>query len=405
MLLQRHNKLPLLFIILSLIFFTWSTHIYAVRSHSYTNRLSSRLDMLIHNNTNNNINNITKYSQIQTREPLRKISYMKTHKTGSGTLQGILFRLSYYAQPPLNIFISPTHKLTYESLKNAREKSNNIPQYWDIILQHSPNELNCTTHAELRDFYKLFIPQGRLVTIIRDPFARELSALFYFYPTKIEKFIENDPNAETSNDEKIWNTISSMVHFNTRSFADDLRLTQSSPSELISQLNDMDILILEHLDESLVLRHFLWNWPLEAFLYLKNSKSCNSEKFNGNYVRCPPKDIPHSIVQTFKASLSIEQNIYDHALATHKNAIASIPSHLWLSTLANFKLMKQTLADICRDIVEINLEHERFFLLRGQGHPTISQISENPELYCSFFWLEEFPLERFMKKSLNYTIS
>src|SRR3989338_8164184 len=159
MILQRHDKLQLLLIILALIFFTWSTHTYSVRSHSYINRLSSQLDMLIHNNTNNNINNITKYSQIQTREPLRKISYMKTHKTGSGTLQGILFRLSYYAKPPLNIFISPTHKLTYESLKNAREKSNNIPQYWEITLR--VNYLHCSIFIQLKSKNSLKTTQTR----------------------------------------------------------------------------------------------------------------------------------------------------------------------------------------------------------------------------------------------------
>src|SRR3989338_4048989 len=175
----------------------------------------------------------------------------------------------------------------------------------------------------------------------------------------------------------------------------ELGLHSSSPSHLRPQIESMDLLVMERFDESLVLRHFLWGWPLEDFLYIKTN-SCNGPRWDGRLVMCAPsaKTEPNFAKKIEEKSV-YDLFVYREAVRAHESAIALIPEELWIAALQKFTIMNAQVQKICKDArpMTVSQLRESFQMIKRNGVPNVEQIQKNKNVYCAFFLMGDEDIE------------
>lgn len=201
--------------------------------------------------------------------PKKKVAFAKTHKTGSSTLQNVLFRFG--VREDLNFAMrAKSWMFDYKSPFNA---SVILDGPWkaltfDMFLFHS-----VWRHKEV----KKFLPTATYITLLRDPVDCFESNYVYMglekaYKMDINQFAESKaargmlrrPVSIIGKNQELWDLGMSANDMESR------ELVQRKINETEKEF-DL-VMIVERFDESMVLLQDLLCWELEDLTYLKQNE-------------------------------------------------------------------------------------------------------------------------------------
>ena len=229
--------------------------------------------------------------------------------------------------------------------------------------------------------------------IIRDPVDRAISQYYFFeHPTLSDT--DRQSALLSINEDALLSSETVFRH----SLANELRLVgyASFPAKMQQTIQELDIMILDRFDESLVLRSFYWGWQLEELLYIKLN-TCNSTRWDGHFAFCRPASTISPELRRQIELLSLpDLFLYHEAVKIHKAAIKAIPPDVWSSTLNTFRDMLQRLEAVCSAYPENHTPNDLFrlhALFQGRGSPTIEKIADSPETYCPLFRMDDMSIE------------
>lgn len=293
------------------------------------------------------------------------IFYLKTHKTGSSTLQNILYKLgekyNYSFVIPENRSNQFGHarrrwnvKMVdqWRKLVDSNGKSYNKPK---ILLNHmrfDPSVLN---------YFPKENNESLRLTIIRDPATMFSSVFSYFYKVSqafreaktIEKFLEN-PDFYTK---KYFSTDQAYCHnymLYDMGFSECLDkgyLLHGKPScgiddfiQFLEYTFDL-VLLLEYFDESLILlKHYLNFLTYEDLVYLKKQQRPETAKNDPNL-----SNNSSSTHQKSRKWNSLEYKIYQHFNQTFFNKMDRIFGGIRSEMMASEKLQLNDALDKFRE--------------------------------------------------------
>ncbi|XP_063042864.1 galactose-3-O-sulfotransferase 3-like [Engraulis encrasicolus] len=209
------------------------------------------------------------------------VVFLKTHKTGSSTVQNILFRFAERHNLTVAMPVSKCHHMFCYPLPFRAQfvHKNTVPP--DVLTNHARLDV-----AEMR---RLMPKDTRFFTILREPVAMFESSFSYFRSESmsfrrvpngsIEEFLRQ-PQLYYRSKEK-----DSMYARNSATF--DLGGDKDRPLgdmnylwRFIRQLESVFslVMIMEHFDESLVLLRRLLNWDPEDLVYLKQNMRADESR-------------------------------------------------------------------------------------------------------------------------------
>ncbi|CAH1787560.1 unnamed protein product [Owenia fusiformis] len=218
-------------------------------------------------------------------KPLNSIYFLKTHKTGSTTLQSILMR--YGDTRNLSFaFKEKNHELGWPRVfhKNIPIKLKAPHSRYDIICQH-------LRHSD--DVFDVLNPKAKVITILRNPTYNFISTFKYFYEkwTKrcfgtinIDEFLSTMENS-TSNITVSNECVNRQLY--------DLGMRPNDTVNVIKvkrKIWEMDmtfdlVMISEYFNEGLILLKHLMNWSFDDIVYI--SKNVQTKKTKGIDVTYP----------------------------------------------------------------------------------------------------------------------
>lgn len=206
-------------------------------------------------------------------ESVQSVLLLKTHKTGSSTIQNILLR--YAILRNLTIAL-PAFKASFFwplpfDAEEFVTKQKGITKY-DFLVHHSKFH-----EAEMKIIMK---PEAKFITILRDPVSLFKSAFAYYNMHSVRCFNTNIENIMYSpyidRIQATGRCGSGLPVSNLQAF--DLGLSMekmdtASVDNLIQQLDRvMNIVIItEYFDESLILLRKKFNWELADIVYFKQN--------------------------------------------------------------------------------------------------------------------------------------
>ncbi|XP_070564860.1 galactosylceramide sulfotransferase-like [Ptychodera flava] len=224
-------------------------------------------------------------TEVETCEPVKKIVFIKTHKTASTTLASIIERFGYtrnlsFVVPPDRKYgphiLSSSSRFTRAMLKNSPLPLNG-GKYYDMLTNHVRYN-----RPEMDDV----IPNATYVTIIRHPVKHFESAFSYFQwgrlikdsNDKIAKFMENP---QTYLDKKVYFWYQSHngqlfdLGMDTADTNDDKKV-----DAYIQKLNsEMDlVLVADYFDQSLLVLKKQLCWTMDDILYIPNGVRSETQR-------------------------------------------------------------------------------------------------------------------------------
>ncbi|XP_078000004.1 galactose-3-O-sulfotransferase 2-like [Glandiceps talaboti] len=204
----------------------------------------------------------------------KNLFLLKTHKSGSSTLQNILLR---YADKHNLTLVLPktTHQLGYPNRFNRRFA---IPVPWNeynMFCQHS--------RFNLPEVMELMPDDTVFVTILREPVAH-FESLFTYYniggklrirePSKLEQFLRNPEKYVQRRTYKTYNSTNPYLRNNYMfdlGFNEEQWKTNSQVTKLIERVDQIFdlVLIMEYFDESLILLRYTMCWDIDSLVYFR----------------------------------------------------------------------------------------------------------------------------------------
>lgn len=207
--------------------------------------------------------------------PEKKVAFAKTHKTGSSTLQNILFR--YGVREDLNF--AANHKSWMFSFKEPINASVILDGPWksltfDMFLFHS-----IWRYHEMEKV----LPEASYITLLRDPVDCFESNYVYM---GLEKAFKMDINefAEKKASTGMVRRTTAIIGKNQLLWDLGLNGQDMESRELVQKrINETDeefdlVMIVEKFDESLILLQDLLCWDLEDLTYLKQNERIAEKK-------------------------------------------------------------------------------------------------------------------------------
>ena len=226
-------------------------------------------------------------------QPKKNILFLKTHKTGSSTIQNIFMRYGYHHNLTFvlpkskNYFGHPTafHR-SMIGMKSSRSKRNQ---------SSLTSSYNILTHHTRLDYYEMksVMPEDTFfITILRDPVCLTESVFCYFRirprSTKTSctdymvQYFETWPNTPTPN-YLSTQRVSGRYGLNQMSFDLGLASQYFNRSKLIEKfIKKLDsqfhlVMILDRMEESLVLLQDLLCWSLDDIIAFKLNSRAKTE--------------------------------------------------------------------------------------------------------------------------------
>nr|XP_002735792.1 PREDICTED: dual oxidase 1-like [Saccoglossus kowalevskii] len=218
-----------------------------------------------HGNINESVKLQESQNQSICHQPIENITFVKIHKTGSTTIQNILFR---YGDARDLTFVLPPQKISlgwpnFFHRKFILESHDGI---YNILCQHA--------RYNDEEITRLMPPSTTYITIIRDPVTHYESYFTYFRigekcgiknsdSSALDKFF-NHPNFCYKKTER--NRMLFDLGMNETSF-DNLTLVE----ETIKFINKRFslVMIMEYLEESLILLRDLLCWDIDDFTFFQ----------------------------------------------------------------------------------------------------------------------------------------
>ncbi|XP_070581995.1 galactose-3-O-sulfotransferase 2-like [Ptychodera flava] len=209
-------------------------------------------------------------------KPKKNLVMMKTHKSGSSTLQNILLR--YADKHNLTVVLPISgHQLNYPSKFN---RNNAIAVPW--------KEYNIFTHHtrfNLPEIMKVMANDTVYTTILRDP-VTQFESLFNYY--KLGNYLNirgPNPLRVFLNEPEKFNKPSMMNRYLKNNFMYDLGYTplqkNKTTDEIIQKIDSIFdlVLISEYFDQSLILLRYLMCWDMDDLVYFSvNARKQTSVK-------------------------------------------------------------------------------------------------------------------------------
>lgn len=245
------------------------------------------------------------YQNNKRPEPLQKVFFLKTHKTGSSTIQNILFR--YGLKHNLTFALPERHCRFDYPMPLAQRAIRYTKKSIDIFAHHAR-----MTWEDTSIIQDLFKEKPFRLTILRDPISLLPSVFHYFNHIRPIQLVNHNISQFLSNPKYYYD----LSHVNDNR-GSDLGLTRNgmafdlgypgvysnSPLGIQQMLEELDenfdfVMIAEYFDEGLILlKHYL-NWDLDDILYVALNKATY--------------DTPIEINEKIKIWSHVDVMIYQH---------------------------------------------------------------------------------------------
>lgn len=223
------------------------------------------------------------------------VRFVKTHKTGTVTIDTWLWRRAY------------CHRERVVDWNSKHEGS--------YILNHPHLIRGAGRYSDLTEQMVRMVPdtiRGRRprrvgwLTAVREPIDREISAHFFFgqFPAGLDT---------RRYEQMILERIRKRAPV-YRMHA-DLRIDARDSPRQRRELEDFerrfDIVVTERFDESMAMVAQLYNWPLSDVAYGRANSCGHESRWKGNILACPPKDWSDEFMRKLNASIpDVEWKIY-----------------------------------------------------------------------------------------------
>ncbi|CAH1787813.1 unnamed protein product, partial [Owenia fusiformis] len=228
--------------------------------------------------------NVTLNNESRGYHPLNSIYFLKIHKTGSSTLQSILQRYGDIKNLSFALDAS-SHLLQYPRLfqKNFPMKLKAPYSRYDIICQH-------LRHSD--EVFDVLKPEGKAITMLREPTYNFISAFKYFDNWRKNCFGIQNIDKFLSIIENSTNIITESGKCANRQLY-DLGMEPTDAKNIIKvekKIQEMDrtfdlVMISEYFNEGLILLKHLMNWSFDDIVYI--SKNVQAKKTTGIDVTYP----------------------------------------------------------------------------------------------------------------------
>ena len=286
--------------------------------------------------------------------PIHKIIYIKTHKTGSTTMASIFERYGYrrnlmFALPKAK-HVFPT---TYFSKKGVIPIPKNLAKVhpgYDILDNHAVYN---------RPEMDKIVPNATYITIIRDPVSQLESAFGYFEMAKgmgvsnasnpFDKFMQNPYH-----------------YYNTTNYTMKLRSRNGQlfdlglPAKLMNDTDAMQakvdaldkefdlVLITEYFDESLILMKKLLCWSFDDILYISNGIRSKSHRFT----------LSEDLKRRIRLWNAGDVLLYNHFNQTFWKKVHDYGPSFW-TDLEEFRRLERKAVDKCVDSNKVDTKDRR----------------------------------------------
>eukprot|EP00939_MAST-03C_sp_MAST-3C-sp1_P002591 g2591.t1 len=246
------------------------------------------------------------YGKDPTKPSTERVILLKTHKTGSSTLGGILFRWS--ARHGKRACCAKPHTHNEHVLNNMRKRR----ETFDVFLNHVAmwHKSPVGRMPQILDSLRDIVPQARIVTSVREPISHFVS--FYNYFIRKTHRDVSDGSVETF--------ASSPGEFDSPLAADFGIRSASALRELLEgELDRATWIIQDRFVESLVLMRRVFNWDMADVLYAEMTYSSRKRgsfrRYDGKVVE-PTQEtesLPTDVRAKIEEATSLDRELYDTA--------------------------------------------------------------------------------------------
>ncbi|XP_071838655.1 galactosylceramide sulfotransferase-like [Apostichopus japonicus] len=272
-------------------------------------------------------------------QPLNSVAFVKTFKTGSSTLAGILARYGYernlsFALPKSEMFLSNTPF----NPKTSKLLSMPVPPGFHILNNHAIFNKS--------GFQEVMRPETKYITLLRDPIKTFYSLIAYFHLLKHYNFTgdifsPDFPMKSFLDIVSITHTHrTGLIHIGQMFSLGFDTYTQSNDEDAVAKkIRELDleldlVLMNEYFDESLIILKNMMCWQFEDILYV-------SQKISGRKYNFPEEHV--DLLRNWTAADSALYDHFNHTLWTKVQAYGST----FTSDLTYFRLLNQNVNNIC----------------------------------------------------------
>lgn len=291
----------------------------------------------------------------------RKVVLFKTHKTGTGTLQGIFGRFAIeHGCVTVESHFNVGNQFWSDALcpQNARVPSE-LRGTFDMSFRHVTNyrthaSTKCRKWPSERLWFEDFVRLCRLlmgddvalVLPTRSP-ESHLQSMIDYYPLREREFVE---------DHDLWNPLSLDFQITSREDLDTF-LKDHLPSPDALGKSGSHVLVLERLAESLVVLRRRLGWSLVDVLPLTmmNSKLHPGTNRAQAKSRDQILDLDHGLYEALNNTFSLTVKAVDDACADEPAALAVADEAAFLLKLS------RAVDDVCHQ------RHQHLIATRGNG--------------------------------------
>ncbi|XP_067655793.1 galactose-3-O-sulfotransferase 2-like [Haliotis asinina] len=284
-----------------------------------------------------------KVNQAKNAPEKHHIVFVKTHKAASSTVLNIIYR---FAQERGLIIILP--KVGNYLKGKHLNKTNILPppkgKKFDILCNHAI--FNYTS------FSSYLPPDTEYIGIVREPFQRFISAVYYFRFTHTHKYLQQIPARHGSKimmkyleNPMAWEPLNPLESQTNNRMALDFGFpvqlfhNESLFEEYLVTLNKTFrvIMVAEKFDESLILVKRFLNWSLKDVVYIVKNKA-----------RFKPRipQIEGKYMMNFHQVSNLDKKLYDFALKRLKNQIEKEGPD-FQKEVEYFKTLRENVANFC----------------------------------------------------------
>ncbi|XP_071489151.1 galactosylceramide sulfotransferase-like [Diadema antillarum] len=317
-------------------------------------------------------------------QPLQRVVYIKTHKTGSTTLASIFERYAYLRN--LDVAVPPikrNHVLSdfglFQTSMTIKIKKRNRTDF-DMIVNHVRYN---------RGQMDIAVPRAKYISIIRHPVAQFESFFGYFeFPRRLH-INTSDPFETFMSDVKgfyakkvfQWPRIRNGQLYDF-GFDHKYDENQTKIKEKIKELaREIDLVMInEYYDESLILLRKMMCWDYEDILYISNGVRSQSHRY-------PITEETEQRILSWNAG---DIMLYDHFNETFWKKVHDYGDSFGLD-LAHFRALQRDVKDECikEDATNKHDKREDKFV-----------VKQNATTFCNDLLRADVPYTRLLKKAI-----
>ncbi len=244
----------------------------------------------LHNNSSSQVSTVVNTKSNSTGNngcnPITRIVYIKTHKTGSTTLASIFERFGYhrnllFALPKINHIFSNEQLFSRKFMKQWPAAFTKKHRYYDMLVNHAVYN---------RPELVKVVPNATYVTILRDP-VKQLESAFGYFEMYKGLGLPKEKAFETFMNNPTYYYKTKKYNMKSRSRNGqlyDLGFNHSLVNDtnaIHAKIDTIDkefdlVMITDYFDESLILLRKLLCWSFEDILYVSNGIRSKSHRFS-----------------------------------------------------------------------------------------------------------------------------